>query len=109
MKKLVGFLLSILILSCTPKKIITDDAKYGVMINEMNGVYSVVQFDSMCVADALPKDFSKWETIFIVDYETKEKYTLYLYVKEYGMSESVYKVESVSQDSIKIIKRVISE
>ena len=109
MKKILGLILSILIISCTPKVVVDNTKKGDTMMKIMNGNYSFAQFDSMCVADTLPKDFSKWQTLWLKDYETKDKVTLYLYMKECGKTESVYKVEKISDDSVKIIKRVIVE
>ncbi len=79
------------------------------MIRTMNGAYSIEQFDSMCVADTLPFNLSLWEKTQILDYETKDRVTLYLYMKESGKTESVYKIEKISDDSVKILKRVIIE
>ena len=83
--------------------------KGGTMIRTMNGNYSIAQFDSMCVSDTLPNDFSKWEVLWLKDDETGAKITLYIYMKESGKNESSYKVEKISNDSVKIIKRVIIE
>ena len=109
MKKLLWLILSVLIVSCTPKIVVTDPVKGDTMIRTMNGNYSLAQFDSMCVADTIPTDLLKWQNLWVVDYETGSKITLYLYFKENGINESVYRVERVSDDSVKINKRVIVE
>jgi hypothetical protein len=69
----------------------------------MNGKYSIAQFDSMCVADTLPNDLSKWITMGVKDYETGEKVSLYSVYKK----NVVYRVEDTKDDSVKIIKRVV--
>ena len=109
MKKIIGLILGFLIISCTPKVIVTDPDKGEIMKRTMNGKYSIEQFDSMCVADTLPRDLSDWKITYLVDYETNEHIALYLYMKESGKTESVYKVEKIPNDSVKIIKRVIIE
>lgn len=109
MKKILVLFILLLALSCTPKIVINDSNKGDIMIKTMNGNYSNEQFDSMCVADTLPNDFSKWQTFYAADYETGDKIIIYLYLKECGTNESVYKVECISDDSVKIIKRVITD
>ena len=104
MKNIFYFIVSFLILSCTPKVIVNDNVFYGSsMLRTMNGKYSIAQFDSMCVADTLPNDLSKWITMGVKDYETGEKVSLYSVYKK----NVVYRVEDTKDDSVKIIKRVV--
>lgn len=79
------------------------------MLRMMNGKYSIEQFDSMCIADTIPNSLSLWEQVPLLEYETKNKVVLHLYMKELGKTESVYKVEKISDDSVKILKRIIVE
>lgn len=67
----------------------------------MNGKYSMKQFDSMCVADTLPKDLSKWIKFGAKDYETSERILFYSVYKK----NCVYKVEDTKDDSVRITKR----
>jgi len=108
MKKIFVFIIGLVVFSCTPK--ITDGVEKGdYMFNAMNGKYSYAQFDSMCVADTLPSDLTMWKSIGFVDYETNAKNKLFLYMKSNGRNETMYKVEDTSDDSIKIIKRLITD
>ena len=99
MKKVLQLLLALLLFSCSPKIV---DLSGGRIINWMRGNYSVVQLDSMCVSDTLP-NLSKWEKLYLKDEETKDNITIYIYSK----SNAIYKVEKISDDSVKITKRKI--
>jgi hypothetical protein len=108
MKKLFILLFGLMILSCNPKVIDNID-KGDRMLNTMNGKYSIAQFDSMCVADTLPRSLSEWKRLGVKDYESHQRTYLYLYMKINGRNESVYKVEDTSDDSVKIIKRITTD
>ena len=108
MKKSLGLLFGLMILSCNPK--ITDNInKSDRMLSAMNGKYSIAQFDSMCLADTLPRSLDEWQRFGAKDYESHQKTYLYLYMKTSGRNESVYKVEDTNDDSLKIIKRIITD
>lgn len=110
MKKLISLFALFLITSCTPKTVVNDTTEKGdKMFRTMNGTYSLEQFDSMCVHDTISKSLSNWKETWFKDYETGEKIHLYLYMKENGKTEYVYKVEFLKNDSVKIIKRIITE
>ena len=99
MKKVLQLLLTLLLFSCSPKVI---DLSGGRMINQMKGNYSNIQLDSMCVVDTLP-NINNWEKLYLKEYETKDNITIYVYSK----SNTIYKVEKINNDSVKIIKRRI--
>jgi len=103
MKRLVYLFITFLILSCNPK-ISNDNIFYGsVMFNAMNGKYSMAQFDSMCVADTLPRNMMDWEFLGLVDYESRQRVSLFSYYKK----NVVYRIEDTLDDSVKIIKRQV--
>ena len=108
MKKLFILLFGLMILSCNPKVIDNID-KGDKMLNTMNGKYSIAQFDSMCLADTLTRSLGEWQRFGAKDYESHQKTYLYLYMKTSGRNESVYKVEDTNDDSLKIIKRIITD
>lgn len=56
----------------------------------------------MCVVDTLP-NISNWEKLYLKEYETEDNITIYVYSK----SNTIYKVEKINNDSVKIIKRKI--
>lgn len=101
MKKVFQFLLAtLLLLSCSHKVI--DVQSGGMLINQMNGYYSNIQLDSMCVSDTLPQ-IDKWGKLLLKEYETRDNITIYVYFK----NNTTYKVEKINSDSVKIIKRII--
>ena len=108
MKKIFAFILGFCILSCTPKIIETID-KGNIMVNTMKGKYSYAQFDSMCVADTLPTNLGDWKFLGLMEYESRDKHSLFLYMKSNGKYETVYKVEELMNDSVKITKRIIKD
>ena len=108
MKKIFVFILGFVLLSCNPK-VIEKVEKGDIMINTMKGKYSYAQFDSMCVADTLPRELDEWKFLGLVDYETKGRHSLFLYMKSNGRNEIVYKVEEMMNDSVKITKRIIKD
>jgi hypothetical protein len=108
MKKIFAFILGFCVLSCTPKVIEKID-KGNIMVNVMKGKYSYAQFDSMCIADTLPRNLTDWKFLGLVEYETKDKHSLFLYMKSNGRNEVVYKVEELMSDSVKITKRIIKD
>ena len=104
MRKIFYVIFGLLILSCSPK--VVPSIEYGngnMMINVMNGKYSLAQFDSMCIADTLPRKLYKWEFLGLNDYETAVNTYLFSIVK----GNRIYKVEDTMDDSVKIIKREI--
>lgn len=111
MKRLIFIFITFLIASCTPKYLLNEmDDKGDLMFRPMNGKYSNEQFDSMCVADTLPRSLNGWNFMGLKDYETNDKVYLYFYMKENGKDEVVYKIEKINnKDSVKIIKRIIVE
>lgn len=104
MKRLFYLVFGVILLSCTPKVVVNDNVFYGnSMYRSMNGKYSIAQFDSMCVADTLPNDLSKWMVLYLKEYETGEKVSLHAIYKK----NVVYRVEDTKDDSVKITKRIV--
>lgn len=101
MKKVLQLLLAFLLFSCSPK-IIDVSPSGGMLINQMNGNYSNIQLDSMCVVDSLPF-INKWDKIYLKEFETKDNIIIYVCTK----GNATYKVEKINNDSVKIIKRII--
>ena len=98
MKKVLQLLLALLLFSCSPKVI---DLSGGKMTNQMKGNYSILQLDSMCIDDKLPP-INNWQKLYLIEDETRDKITIYIYSK----NNVIYRVEEISNDSVKIIKRV---
>ena len=105
MKKIFCFIFVLVLTACTQKIIVTDNIFDGkTMMNTMNGMYSVEQFDSMCVADTLSMNLNEWQFLGVKDYETNDKVYLYSTFKK----NVVYKVEKSNNDSVKIMKRTVN-
>ena len=110
MKKLFYLFVSLLILACTPKSIVDGNENMGnTMLLDFNGKISMAQFDSMCVADTLPKSLMDWKFLGLKDYENNERVSLYVYMKRNSKEEIMYRAEDTMDDSVKIIKRLIVE
>ena len=108
MRNILYIIMCILFISCNPKVIEKID-KGDVMVNTMKGKYSYAQFDSMCIADTLPKSLTDWKFLGLMEYESRDKHSLFLYMKANGRYETVYKVEELMNDSVKITKRIIKD
>ena len=106
MKKIFLFLFSLAILACSPK--ITTyggENRYGNgMVKDMDKKISMAQFDSMCVADTLPRNLGYWHFLELKSYEDNQRVALFMLIKKDG---TVYRVEETMDDSVKIIKRKI--
>ena len=111
MRKIFYFLFGVTIFACSPK-ITTcggEENIGNVMINTDNKKYSMQQFDSMCVADKLPRNLTDWKFLGLKEYESNDRVSLFMYMKRGNLTETVYRVEDTMDDSVTIIKRVIIE
>jgi hypothetical protein len=110
MKKLFYLFISLLILACTPKSIVDGNENMGnTILLDFNGKISMAQFDSMCVADTLPKSLADWKFLGLKDYESNQRVSLFMYMKRNNKEEIMYRAEETMDDSVKIIKRLIVE
>lgn len=75
----------------------------GVMENAMNGKYHMRSLDSLINADTLPM-LDYWAVSAFRDYETSERLVRRIYMKD----NTVYIVEDVNNDSVKINKRILT-
>ena len=80
---------------------------YGTsMSNAFEGYYSKAQFDSICYADTILPDLGMWHQLPLIDYETGENVSQYLYIKSLGKNECIYRVHIITNDLYKITKRI---
>ena len=80
---------------------------YGVsMKNAFERVFTVIQFDSICKADKISKDLTKWHSLSSRDGDTNEVFTEYLYITYRGNQEIVYRLIKVDNSHYKITKRI---
>ena len=111
MKNIFLILFCAIFFACSPK-VITDGGENNVgnvMMNSINKKMSIYQFDSLCIADTLPRSFEYWELLGLKEYEDKKAVSLFMYIKRSGTDESVYRVEETMDDSVKVIKRIIKD
>ena len=72
--------------------------------------YTLVQVDSMCVADELPAAFEGWIRRAYSDYETNEYIIRYLYIKELNDNyEMIYIVTERGDMYIVSKRKVVTE
>lgn len=108
MKKVFLFFIFACLVSCGLNQMFIKEQE--VMGNSMITVYDEMfsneQFDSICAADTLPEETIHWIFVGFRDYETKKPNGFYLYRKLVDGYETVYKVERISVDSVKVNKRI---
>ena len=68
--------------------------------------FTVAQFDSICVADTIPRDLKLWKSYSMRDYETNKPITEYLYIKRLGANEEMFRVMMPTDSTYNIIKRI---
>lgn len=104
----LAFVSFISFIGCSPKvDTVTPNDTYGVtMENSFEGYYSLWQFDSICNVDKIDRDLSKWYFIPFRDYETKENVSQYMYLKELGQYEIIYRLQKIDDNRYKITKRI---
>lgn len=95
MKKLIIVLLIGVLVSCK-----VNYSLFGSYRQNYNQMYSTEQFDSICTADTLDK-LSNWEKLSIIDNESNQIITEYLFLKK----NIVYRAIQ-NGDSIKLTKRI---
>jgi hypothetical protein len=92
-----------LLMVCTPKVGEDNILTGNTMLRTMNGKYSYAQFDSMCVADTLPRCLCEWECLALKEHESGKIIALYGMMK----NATTYRVEETEDDSVKIVKREV--
>ena len=109
-KFIIFLALLIVFLSCGPGRKVQ---------NNNNGVYSysmqilfdksfsLYQFDSLCVADTLPRGLEKWRKADFYDFETEQKLLEYYYIKRLGNNETVYRLLKEDEKTYNVLKRVV--
>lgn len=103
----VLFCFLISIVSCTPKKWLYEGVD-GTMKNEILGVFTQQQIDSLCIADTLPINLGEWIPLLTRDYESGEKMQQYLFIKKHSSDETIYVITRYSDnENYRIQKRSV--
>jgi hypothetical protein len=69
--------------------------------------FTYAQFDSICVADAIPMNLEQWKAYTSRDYETNNIITEYMFIKALEANgEVIYRLMIVDEDTYNIYKRI---
>ena len=105
MRKVIFIAFILFLFACSSLQKSVENNIYGeAMKNSFERLFTKPQFDSICVADSLPKDLKKWHRMQIRDFETKDGKEMYLFIKRLGKNEQIFRLETI-RDSLKITKR----
>lgn len=69
--------------------------------------YNARQVDSMCVADALPRDLNEWLRKSYNDYETSQYVVRYMYIKELNNNRELIYIVTERGDIYAVSKRSV--
>ena len=109
-KTMIVFVLFVTALSCGPGRRIQNNTQerysYSMQIL-FDKNFSLYQFDSLCVADTIPRGLEKWRKADFNDYETKRLVVEYYYIKRLGKNEAVYRLLKENEETYNILKRVV--
>lgn len=114
MKSFKNFLFGLLVtvsisgcgLLCRQKQEVTET--YGVSMRILyDKDFTHAQFDSICVADAIPVDLELWKSYSSRDYETNKVVTEYMFIKKLEKNgEEIYRLMIVDENTYNIYKRI---
>ena len=118
MKKLFLRLLAMLVLlsgliSCGPtNKVVTGSENEEVVVGNQrmyqeNNRYNTRQVDSMCVVDALPRNFEEWIRRTYTDYETNAYVVRYVYLKVINDNYELVYIVTPRGDMYIVSKRIV--
>lgn len=76
------------------------------MVSVYDMPISVHQLDSICVADTLSNDLTKWHKSMFIDFETRDTVYKHTFIKRYSETEEVIYIINEYRDSLSINKRI---
>ena len=101
------FTIFFIMIGCCTKKVVTSDNVLGVSMK-----YELVienaknyQIDSLIMADTLPQ-LAKWPGSIFVDYNTNERVTKRVFVKQYSKDNEVVYVITGNTEPYNVVKRI---
>lgn len=74
-----------------------------VQLVQYNKEYTISQFDSLCDADTISSELKNWETVPLLDEESKTPIKRYLYIKD---SSNLY-ILTVQDSIYNVSKRIV--
>ena len=78
----------------------------GYMRNSYEKVFTQYQFDSICKVDYISNDLKNWHIFSSRDGETQEAFSEYMYIKQIGQNEIIYRLLKTRDGKYKITKRI---
>ena len=90
------------------RKAPTTPENYGLSMRILyDREFTRAQFDSICVADAIPMNLEQWKAYTSRDYETNNIITEYMFIKALEANgEVIYRLMIVDEDTYNIYKRI---
>lgn len=89
----------LLMFACTPLR----------MVNSIRGTYNEYQLDSICRVERLPEDLTKWHGTDIYDYETNEKISQYVFIRDIKRKSEIIYTITVDDNTYYFTKRVVEQ
>jgi len=84
-----------------------DNQTYGMsMYNAFEREFTRIQFDSICKVDRISNDLNKWYIFSSRDGENGLPFNEYMYIKYDNISESIYRLIKIDNNTYKITKRI---
>lgn len=91
--------------------VIQDDSIFvfgqSAMKNQFERNFTHQQFDSICRVDKISNNLNEWYVFASRDAETKEPLAEYMFIKDLGLNECIYRLIKNDDGTYHITKRVI--
>ena len=78
-------------------------------MNVVKEAYNEYQLDSICNVEKIPDDLTKWYCNILYDYETNEKISQYVFIKEYNRKNEVIYTITAGDSTYYFTKRVVEQ
>ena len=98
-KKFFFIFLVLMFFACTPIR----------MANSIRGAYNEYQLDSICRIERLPVDLTKWHGTDIYDYETNERISQYVFIRDVKRNSEIIYTITVDDSAYYFNKRVVEQ
>lgn len=91
--------------------VVQDDSSFvfgqSGMKNQFERNFTQQQFDSICRVDKISNNLNEWYVFASRDAETKEPLAEYMFIKDLGLNECIYRLIKNDDGTYHITKRVI--
>ena len=106
MRNILIICMLFLLVSCAVNNQVAHAIYGAVMKKSFKDTCNKEQFDSVCLADTLPNDLTKWKRMLFRDFESRKGENIYLFIKKLGKGEKIYRVEKIGSN-FRITKREV--